>query len=299
MRTFLFLAAICFVVAFILLLTDASPQTNTKLKNGSSSPGNADIVFLDAISVALQRIEPHFQAIGVEEETPEEIVEETAKENMPLFGTGTFGTRIFFVLFGTRTVFALFGTRTIRHSDFRYSDHSALGPVAAEPNADLTLQNQWDSKACDEDLALSEFNQIVQNNGKEMGWRSVFAEHPISKNLYYEVKVLNIGYNISIGLATREMPLKKNVVGDNKGSYGYDDNGTLWADAVEVKSTTKRTFASSNGKLLVFAETAPLSVDFAIELSELFPCISLYHSGTEIKANFGPDFEYKGNSPDY
>uniref|UniRef100_A0A914I0B8 Transmembrane protein n=1 Tax=Globodera rostochiensis TaxID=31243 RepID=A0A914I0B8_GLORO len=34
-----------------------------------------------------------------------------------LFGTGTFGTRIFFVLFGTRTVFALFGTRTIRHSD--------------------------------------------------------------------------------------------------------------------------------------------------------------------------------------
>uniref|UniRef100_A0A183CH49 Uncharacterized protein n=1 Tax=Globodera pallida TaxID=36090 RepID=A0A183CH49_GLOPA len=43
------------------------------------------IVFLDAISVALQRIEPHFQAIGAEEETPEEIVEETAKENMPLF----------------------------------------------------------------------------------------------------------------------------------------------------------------------------------------------------------------------
>uniref|UniRef100_A0A914HCK8 Uncharacterized protein n=1 Tax=Globodera rostochiensis TaxID=31243 RepID=A0A914HCK8_GLORO len=44
------------------------------------------------------------------------------------FGTGTFGTRIFFVVFGTRTVFALFGTRIIRYSDFRYSDHSALGP---------------------------------------------------------------------------------------------------------------------------------------------------------------------------
>uniref|UniRef100_A0A914HW00 Uncharacterized protein n=1 Tax=Globodera rostochiensis TaxID=31243 RepID=A0A914HW00_GLORO len=43
------------------------------------------IVFLDAISMALQRIEPHFQAIGAEEETQEEIVEETDEENMPLF----------------------------------------------------------------------------------------------------------------------------------------------------------------------------------------------------------------------
>uniref|UniRef100_A0A914H5G2 Uncharacterized protein n=1 Tax=Globodera rostochiensis TaxID=31243 RepID=A0A914H5G2_GLORO len=44
------------------------------------------IGFLDAISMALQRIEPHFQAIGAEEGTSEEKVEETAEENMPLFG---------------------------------------------------------------------------------------------------------------------------------------------------------------------------------------------------------------------
>uniref|UniRef100_A0A914HMA8 Uncharacterized protein n=1 Tax=Globodera rostochiensis TaxID=31243 RepID=A0A914HMA8_GLORO len=42
------------------------------------------IVFLDAISMALQRIEPHFQAIGAVEETPEEIMEETEEENMSL-----------------------------------------------------------------------------------------------------------------------------------------------------------------------------------------------------------------------
>uniref|UniRef100_A0A914H151 BTB domain-containing protein n=1 Tax=Globodera rostochiensis TaxID=31243 RepID=A0A914H151_GLORO len=38
MPTFLFLAEICFVVASILLQTDASPQTNTK--HGPSSSGN-------------------------------------------------------------------------------------------------------------------------------------------------------------------------------------------------------------------------------------------------------------------
>uniref|UniRef100_A0A914HBK0 Secreted protein n=1 Tax=Globodera rostochiensis TaxID=31243 RepID=A0A914HBK0_GLORO len=43
MPTFLFLAAICLLVAAsILLETDASPNKNTKLEKGSSSSGNAE-----------------------------------------------------------------------------------------------------------------------------------------------------------------------------------------------------------------------------------------------------------------
>uniref|UniRef100_A0A914H746 B30.2/SPRY domain-containing protein n=1 Tax=Globodera rostochiensis TaxID=31243 RepID=A0A914H746_GLORO len=42
MPTFFFLAAICFVVASIMMETDALPKKNSKLKNGPSSSGNAE-----------------------------------------------------------------------------------------------------------------------------------------------------------------------------------------------------------------------------------------------------------------
>uniref|UniRef100_A0A914HCG9 Uncharacterized protein n=1 Tax=Globodera rostochiensis TaxID=31243 RepID=A0A914HCG9_GLORO len=49
MPTFLFLAAICILVAAsILLETDASPNKNTKLERGSSSSGNAESTDTDA-----------------------------------------------------------------------------------------------------------------------------------------------------------------------------------------------------------------------------------------------------------
>uniref|UniRef100_A0A914GZN4 BTB domain-containing protein n=1 Tax=Globodera rostochiensis TaxID=31243 RepID=A0A914GZN4_GLORO len=64
MPTFLFLAEICFVVASILLQTDASPQTNTK--HGPSSSGNdkSNAVWDEGTTVQIQYITENPDAVG-------------------------------------------------------------------------------------------------------------------------------------------------------------------------------------------------------------------------------------------
>uniref|UniRef100_A0A183BPY2 B30.2/SPRY domain-containing protein n=1 Tax=Globodera pallida TaxID=36090 RepID=A0A183BPY2_GLOPA len=109
---------------------------------------------------------------------------------------------------------------------------------AQQGNGLMPEQNQWDSTACHEELTLSGPDQlIVHYTGKNWGKNcSVLAKRPMPKknfgNSYYEVTILEKACDVSIGLATKEMPLD-GWVGFEEGTYAYASNGTFMGHEVE------------------------------------------------------------------
>nr|AFN86180.1 secreted SPRY domain-containing protein 19 [Globodera rostochiensis]CAC21848.1 hypothetical protein [Globodera rostochiensis] len=186
------------------------------------------------------------------------------------------------------------------------------GPASAgnaESTPGLPPQNRWDTDAHHKDLTLTD-GLIVQNNGKDKEWRYVFAKQSIPKDgiFYYEVKILEKGTRVQIGLATKQMPLDK-PVGWSEGTYAYASAGYFWGhkdskctigtangrpyikgpwfgngDVIGcgVDFANRQIFYTKNGQRLI---TTELHVDSA---AKLYPCVSMFMPGTKIEANFGP-----------
>ncbi|KAL3124605.1 hypothetical protein niasHT_010446 [Heterodera trifolii] len=193
-------------------------------------------------------------------------------------------------------------------------------------------QNCWDANACHTNLTIICPNKTTVLYKGNMNSRtglfidmdellsssetdcSLFAKNPIPQEnsgiFYYELEILNAEGFISIGLATKAMPLDQSVVRSSSCRYrisngcGYRSDGLFCIDnfcwdykkaefsggdiiGLGINLATRRLIFTKNGQRL-----DPSDLFFPPSADRLFPCVSLHSLGDKIEANFGPKFKF-------
>ncbi|KAL3105784.1 hypothetical protein niasHT_026559 [Heterodera trifolii] len=189
--------------------------------------------------------------------------------------------------------------------------------------------NRWDPNACHRDLSLCGGSErlLVQHNGEEPGFRSVFAKWAVTKihcnSFYFEIKIIDklSGDDIIVGLGPKHVKLDK-CMGNYKCTYAYDSNGNIWLNGCRLKhrnrhssecagGSSSRAFVGKRVPLWGAGDVVGCGVNLStrqlmytkngerIDASnlfadsvDLFACVTLYHPGDKIEANFGPNFKY-------
>ncbi|KAL3077416.1 hypothetical protein niasHT_033954 [Heterodera trifolii] len=198
----------------------------------------------------------------------------------------------------------------------------------------IPSQNCWDANACHKNLTISGPNKTMvlykENTNSSSGRAgflsammaalssdpdcSLFAKNPIPQEnsgiFYYELEIFNVRKYISIGLATKAMPLNEFVGLTNGCGYriskgcGYRSDGLFYIDTfcwdykkadcsrgdvigIGINLATRRLIFTKNGQQL-----DPSDLFFPPSADRLFPCVSLGSSGDKIEANFGPNFKF-------
>ncbi|KAL3074484.1 hypothetical protein niasHS_015314 [Heterodera schachtii] len=189
--------------------------------------------------------------------------------------------------------------------------------------------NRWDPNACHRDLSLCGGSErlLVQHNGEEPGFRSVFAKWAVTKihcnSFYFEIKVIDklSGDDIIVGLGPKHVKLDK-CMGNYKCTYAYDSNGNIWLNGCRLKhrnrhssecagGSSSRAFVGKRVPLWGAGDVVGCGVNLStrqlmytkngerIDASnlfadsvDLFACVTLYHPGDKIEANFGSNFKY-------
>ncbi|KAL3091077.1 hypothetical protein niasHS_005040 [Heterodera schachtii] len=172
-------------------------------------------------------------------------------------------------------------------------------------------KNCWDATICPEEIEIiGDKNLIVNHKGK--GRRPVFAKHPISLDnssdiFYFEITVLK-----KIGDSTFGFAFKPEQTRLGEPTYAYENNGSLKATFINGTFTfpqrinAKYSYGVGDtvgigvicaNRQIIFTKNGQRldSSDFFVAPSfggKLFPFVSLVHSGAEIEANFGPNFQF-------
>ncbi|KAL3079167.1 hypothetical protein niasHT_036220 [Heterodera trifolii] len=183
-------------------------------------------------------------------------------------------------------------------------------------------QNVWDANACHENLQISGNKSLTiiykENHDNKLGWRSVFAKHPILLNdssdiFYFEISIGKIKDSLIFGFAIKKQTKLDEKISSREGTYAYENcgcrdggHGTFYIDGRTKGNLFKYSYAvndvigvginlahrqiifTKNGKFFdsFFVDNFPESSD------SLYPFVSLMSAGDEIEANFGPKLKF-------